>query len=399
MKKQVRYGILITSITLVLVLLAGSALAYPSRNDACTASPCHDSSSGMSVSASTTAISVETEASFSIVIQVLGVTGENALTLKFPSAVGDNAEFTYGSLGSEGTVNDGDAADMDADTDQVEVNYTITAPTSPGSYTLQAFGVQGIPNGISIQIAVTVLPPPGAGPAILLINATPLIPLDTESVAVRTNVTSEVGISEVKLQYSTDNRSTWTNQSMTLSNGYYVGTIPEFPLYTYVVFRIVAIDTDGVESVSWEEEYIVGNFPPEPLPQMHYGWLLGGPALVIAYIGTALEYYDEERFTRMHGIMLSIAYILTSINVIWLFQEDPSTWTAMNPAYLISVANLTLFIHSWHIWLGIVSMILGTLAFLTHIAGWKTCNLGLPAVVLWTILGMTGMFLGIFFGM
>jgi hypothetical protein len=39
-------------------------------------------------------------------------------------------------------------------------------------------------------------------------------------------------------------------------------------------------------------------------------------------------------------------------------------------------------------------MILGTLAFLTHLGGWKTCNLGLPAVVLWTILGIMGIYLG-----
>jgi len=95
--------------------------------------------------------------------------------------------------------------------------------------------------------------------------------------------------------------------------------------------------------------------------------------------------------------MLSAAYILTSINVCWLFLEDPSVWTAMNPEYLISFASLTLFIHGWHIWLGIISMIFGTLAFLTHIGGWKTCNFGLIAVVLWTILGFTGIFLGVFF--
>jgi hypothetical protein len=126
---------------------------------------------------------------------------------------------------------------------------------------------------------------------------------------------------------------------------------------------------------------------------MHYGFYLGLPAIVLAYLGTALEYYDEERFTRIHGYMLTAAYFLTLINVCWLFIEDPATWTALDPMYLINPAQILLFVHSWHIWLGIISMIFGTLALISHIAGWKTCNLGLPAVILWTILGLTGVYL------
>ncbi len=402
MKKQVRYGILIVSAVLVFVLFSTSALGFPGQNGACTTSGCHNDPAGMTITPSETTFNVEPDDSISVTIQVIGVSGENALLLKFPSGVGDNAQFSYTGLDAEGAVADGDAADLDADTDEVEVNYDITVPSTPGSYTLEAYAAQHLPNGISVSLTVTVAPPAGAGPLISLINSTPSIPLDTETVSITANVTSEVGISEVKLQYSTDNRSSWTNQTMTLNNDLYEGTIPEFELDTHVVFRVVAIDTDGTESVSWEQEYIVGDIPlppPEPMPQLHYGWLLGGPALVLAYIGTALEYYNEEKYTRIHGVMLSAAYILTSINVVWLFFEDPSTWTAMNPAYLISLASITLFIHSWHIWLGIISMIFGTLAFLTHMAGWKTCNLGLPAVILWTILGLTGMFLGLFFGM
>jgi hypothetical protein len=75
-------------------------------------------------------------------------------------------------------------------------------------------------------------------------------------------------------------------------------------------------------------------------------------------------------------------------------MEPASAWTAMNPAYLIDTSNMLLFMHAWHIWLGIISMIFGTLALLTHLGGWKTCNLGLPAVVLWTILGIMGIYLG-----
>jgi hypothetical protein len=83
------------------------------------------------------------------------------------------------------------------------------------------------------------------------------------------------------------------------------------------------------------------------------------PAIFLAYIGTALEYYDEERFTRVHGIMLSAAYILTTINVLALFTSDPAGWTALNPIYLFDMSNILLFVHSWHIWLGFVSMYFG----------------------------------------
>ena len=176
----------------------------------------------------------------------------------------------------------------------------------------------------------------------------------------------------------------------------YTGTIPTFPNGQEVHWRIVAGDTEGEESVGPVLSYVVGQIPVEPIviPQFHYGWLLGAPALFLAYLGTALEYYDEERFTRIHGIMLSIAYILTTINVLSLFMNASTTLTYMNPVYLIDMSNMLFFMHSWHIWLGIVSMILGSLAFITHLGGWKTCNLGLPAVVLWTILGIMGIYLG-----
>ncbi|TFG95095.1 hypothetical protein E4H12_13995 [Candidatus Thorarchaeota archaeon] len=181
-----------------------------------------------------------------------------------------------------------------------------------------------------------------------------------------------------------------------LSSGVYSGIIPGFQNDQLVVWRIVAADASGVETVGPTLSYIVGQIPVEPIeiPQFHYGWLLGAPALFFAYLGTALEDYDEERFTKVHGMMLTVAYILTTINVVALVMEPAGVWAAMNPAYLFNLSNMLLFMHSWHIWLGIISMILGTLALLTHLGGWKTCNLGLPAVILWTILGIMGIYLG-----
>ncbi|MFW9920161.1 MAG: hypothetical protein ACFFED_11205 [Candidatus Thorarchaeota archaeon] len=403
MKKQFRIAIIVAIATAVLFLASTTVLGFPGQTGACDASGCHDSPGSMSISASPNSVTVEIGEQFSVVISVTGESGENTLVVKFPSSLVDNNQFDYASLDAEGRVEDGDPLDTNAATDAVEVNYTITAPTAPGTYTLRVYGAQHTPLSINTDITVTVSLPAGPGPSINMINGTPSIPLNNEPVLVVVNVTSETAtISYVRLQYTVNNGSSWTNVSMTLDAGLYSGEIPGQPDDTYVIYRVVAGDDTGEETVSWELDYRVGDIPippPEPTPQLHYGWLLGAPALVLAYLGTALEYYDEEKYTRAHGIMLGLAYILTSINVCWLFFEDPSVFTAMDIQYLINPGNIIMFVHSWHIWLGIISMILGTLAFITHLGGWKTCNLGLPAVVLWTILGFTGMYLGLYFRM
>ncbi len=401
-KRQLRTTTLIIIGAAVIFLMSTLALGFPSQTGACDASGCHDDPGAMSITVTPESVTVGIGEEFTVLVSVIGESGQDACVMKFPSSVADNSEFSYGTLGSEGSVQDGDPADLDPDTDQMEVNYTIEAPSVPGAYTLRVYAAQHTPRSIYADISVTVTQPVGPGPSVNSINATPSIPLADEPVLVVANVTSDNAITEVKLQYSTDNRTSWTNVTMEQSDGLYQAQIPGLPDGTFVVYRVVAIDDQGEETVSWESTYTVGDIPlppPEPMPQFHYGWLLGGPALFLAYLGTALEYYDEERFTRVHGIMLSVAYILTSINVCWLFFEDPSIFTAMDFKYLLNPANTLLFVHSWHIWLGIISMILGTLAFITHLGGWKTCNLGLPAVVLWTILGFTGMYLGIFFRM
>ncbi len=402
-KKQFRIALIVAIATAVLFLASTTALGFPGQNGACDASGCHDSTGTLSMTATPNSVTVEIGNQFSVVISVTGQSGQDALVVKFPSSLAHNNQFDYGALDAEGRVDDGDPADLNAATDQVEVNYTITAPNAPGVYTLTVYGAQHTPLSIHTDITVTVTQPVGPGPSINMINGTPSIPIADEAVQVVANVTSEDNdISYVRLQYSTNNGTSWTNVSMTLDGALYTGEIPGQVDDTYVTYRIVAGDDTGAESISWELNYRVGDIPlppPEPMPQLHYGWLLGAPALVLAYVGTALEYYDEEKFTRIHGIMLGLAYILTSINVCWLFFEDPSVFTAMDIQYLVNPANIIMFVHSWHIWLGIISMILGTLAFITHLGGWKTCNLGLPAVLIWTILGFTGMYLGLYFRM
>lgn len=394
MKRDVRIGLVVLATTLLLVLGAGNVLANREVESNCVG--CHNDPTGLTITM-VSSIDVAPGETFQLDVTASGLT-QDVFVLRIPDDVDDNADFTVlipNDPNDPGLVSDNDANDQDPTDNAIQTSYSITAPAFAGQYTLTVFAAQHQPAGGSSSITVNVVQG-GGGPAIGLPMTTPEVPGAGEDFTVTVSVSSNNSITYVILQYSITNGTMWENVTMVESGGVYVGIIPALPNNQEVLWRIVAADTSGIEVVGPILSYIVGQIPVEPieLPQLHYGWLLGAPALVLAYIGTVLEYYDEERFTKVHGIMLSLAYILTSINVLALFMEPASAWTAMNPAYLINISNMLLFVHSWHIWLGIISMILGTLAFITHLGGWKTCNLGLPAVVLWTILGLMGIYLG-----
>jgi len=394
MKRNVRIGLVVFVAILLLMLGAGNVLA--NRESELDCAGCHNDPTGLTITMASS-IDVTPGETFQLDVTATGLS-QDVFVLRIPDNVDDNAEFTIviPDIPSDpGLVSDDDAYDQDPAANAIQTTYNITAPSFSGQFTLTVFAAQHTPAGASSSITVNVVQG-GGGPAIGLPQTSPEVPGAGEDFTVTVSVTSNNTITYVILQYSITNGTTWENVTMVESVGAYVGTIPAHPNDQEVLWRIVAADNSGMEVVGPTQSYTVGQVPVEPieLPQLHYGWLLGAPALVLAYLGTALEYYDEERFTKAHGIMLSLAYILTSINVLALFMEPASVWTAMNPAYLINMSNMLLFVHSWHIWLGIISMIFGTLAFITHLGGWKTCNLGLPAVVLWTILGLMGIYLG-----
>ncbi|MFW9806739.1 MAG: hypothetical protein ACFFFK_08430 [Candidatus Thorarchaeota archaeon] len=398
MKRRTKIGIILASVFLLVLLASSNVIA--SRTFELDCSGCHTDPTGITITAPTS-LDVNAGEIFQLDIQASGRVTESSFILKIPSDVNDNGDFTIEYPSADGLVDDNDAYDLDTDVKGIHIIYNITAPAFADTYTLTVYAVQDLPYGASQSITINVAQV-GAGPSISQPSTDPEVPRANEDFEVTVQVTSTLGVDYVILQYSTTNGTSWDNVTMTETavTDYYSGTIPGFANDVEVLWRIVAGDASG-ESLSPIQSYVVGQIPVEPIeiPQFHYGWLLGAPALVLAYLGTALEYYDEERFTKAHGMMLSIAYILTTINVLSLFMAPASAWTAMNPAYLIDVSNMLMFMHSWHIWLGILSMIFGTLAFITHLGGWKTCNLGLPAVVLWTILGIMGIYLGEFFVM
>lgn len=393
MRRNVKIGLVVFAAAIIVMMAMGNVIAFPESEEACT--NCHFDATGMSITTNSS-IEVATGETFQLEVVATGFAppAQDAFSLRIPDEADDNDQFTVVVPSSTGRVDDNDASDIDSDLGEIQTTYSITAPAFADTYTLTIFAAHHTDVGTSFSVTVNVVQA-GAGPLIGAPTTEPEVPRGNEAFNVQVEVTTTDTILYVRLQYSLDNGTSWLNVSMDLSGGVYVGQIPGQPRDQEVLWRIVAADSTG-ESVSQIQSYIVGQIPVEPieLPQFHYGWLLGAPALFFAYLGTALEYYDEERFTKIHGIMLTIAYFLTLINVLSLFMEPASAWTAMNPAYLVDLSNMLFFMHAWHIWLGIISMILGSLALLTHLGGWKTCNLGLPAVVLWTILGIMGIYLG-----
>ncbi|MGY5858673.1 MAG: hypothetical protein RTU63_04835 [Candidatus Thorarchaeota archaeon] len=394
MKRNVRIGLVLLAGALIIMLAAGNVIANRDYEVDC--STCHSDPSGMSITTIST-ISVSAGETFQIDVVATGL-AQDVFVLRIPTDVDNNDDFTIdipANVDDPGLVDDNDAADLDSNDNAIHAIYNITAPAFAGTYTLTIFAAQHTSNAISSSITVTVTEG-SPGPSIGAPTTIPEVPLPNQEFNVSVVVTTSDTLTYVRLQYSTNNGSSWTNVTMTESGGVYNGIIPGLANLQEVLWRIVAADSLGFEKVGPTLSYVVGQIPVEPIeiPQFHYGWWLGAPALFLAYLGTALEYYDEERFTKIHGIMLGAAYILTSINVAALIIEPAGVWSIMNPVYLIDLSNMLLFMHAWHVWLGIISMILGTLAFITHLGGWKTCNLGLPAVVLWTILGIMGFYLG-----
>ena len=396
MKRNTKIGLLLVSAFLLLLVASNNVLASRTYEVDCSSSSCHNDASGISITLPTS-LDVDAGETFQLDVQATGSAARTSFVLKIPSDVSQNDQFVIEYPSADGLVDDNDAADLDTDDKEIHVIYNLTAPDFAGAFTLTIYAVQNPPYGASQSVTINVAQV-GEGPAIGIPSTEPEVPRANQDFTVSVAITSEVGVDYVILQYSTTNGTSWVNVTMTETTqaGVYTGTIPGMLRDQEVLWRIVAADTSGSESVGPTLTYVVGQIPVEPfvLPQFHYGWYIGAPAIVLAYIGTALEYYDEERFTKIHGYMLGIAYILTSLNVLSLFTDAATTLKYMNPVYLVDLSNMLYFMHSWHIWLGIISIILGTLAFITHLGGWKTCNLGLPAVVLWTILGIMGIYLG-----
>jgi hypothetical protein len=83
-------------------------------------------------------------------------------------------------------------------------------------------------------------------------------PSEFDDVTILAMVTDPVNVSEVKLSYSTDNQSTWTNVTMITQNGVnWTATIPSQSADTNVSYKVYATDTFGNLAVSDTNSYVV----------------------------------------------------------------------------------------------------------------------------------------------
>ncbi len=113
---------------------------------------------------------------------------------------------------------------------------------------------------------------------------------------------------------------------------------------------------------------------------IHMTVILGLPALILLYTGTALYYVSKEKYTFAHGLCAGLSLLLTTINILTIL---PLTGT------LLGAGGADLF-HLIHIGLGTLGYISGIGAFLTGISGIRTHIPGLVAAICWTIVFAMG---------
>ncbi|MFW9805836.1 MAG: hypothetical protein ACFFFK_03845, partial [Candidatus Thorarchaeota archaeon] len=112
---------------------------------------CHTDSTGMEITASQVYFEIDPSDTFALNITATGIIG------KFPSEVADNPLFGYRGLDEEGTVHDNDHKDYDYDSEEIAIHYLITAPDTPGYYTLKFYAANNGGRAISVEITISVL--------------------------------------------------------------------------------------------------------------------------------------------------------------------------------------------------------------------------------------------------
>lgn len=113
---------------------------------------------------------------------------------------------------------------------------------------------------------------------------------------------------------------------------------------------------------------------------LHMTIILGLPALLLLWLGTALYQISQEKYTFAHGVCAGLSLLLTTINIVTIL---PLTDT------ILRVGGADVF-HLIHIGLGVFGYLAGIGAFLTGISGIRTKIPGLTAAVCWTIVFVMG---------
>ncbi|MFX1482469.1 MAG: hypothetical protein ACFFCP_04685 [Promethearchaeota archaeon] len=127
-------------------------------------------------------------------------------------------------------------------------------------------------------------------------------------------------------------------------------------------------------------DILINQFQAMQIDNFHMTIILGLPALILLWFGTALYQLSREKYTFAHGICAGLALLLTTINILAIL---PLTNT------VLSAGGADIF-HLIHISLGAFGYLAGIGAFLTGISGIRTKIPGLVAATCWTIVFVMG---------
>lgn len=127
-------------------------------------------------------------------------------------------------------------------------------------------------------------------------------------------------------------------------------------------------------------EFSVGGAVQASVPDRvfnHLNIYVGAVAIALLALGTLLYEISKERFTRTHGIMAGLSFVLTTINVAVVLPmtvQVTGSWTAttVDPSHLV------------HIVVGSVGMVAGIIAFITGLSGIRTKKPGYVALICWS---------------
>jgi hypothetical protein len=136
-------------------------------------------------------------------------------------------------------------------------DYSKTISLSEGSHTWSVEAVDNVDNAAtwsgSFTLTVDTAPPTISG------LSAPSNPVFVESTTITCQVSDALsGVKEVKLYYSTNGGSSWTEVAMALQGGVYTGSIPSQMPFTEVQYYVEAADNVGNETRTPVSRYTVG---------------------------------------------------------------------------------------------------------------------------------------------
>lgn len=124
--------------------------------------------------------------------------------------------------------------------------------------------------------------------------------------------------------------------------------------------------------------------------EIHFSIYLGAPAIIALAIGTILYEKDKEKYTKAHGILASISFILTTVNIIFI-AIHPELWISFfSSSSWVSFFSSSKWIWAIHIILGVSGWIAGLIAAITGLSGIRLKWPGYTALAFWSLNFLVG---------